>query len=997
MPHSPIGTRMSPYTHPFTRWVWMLGLCMVSFAHAQPFSFGENRLSPSQEPWFSVRTDSVVVYSQGRDPHLATWVAREADRIRRRVEAQLGIPLGREPVVVVYPTYREFLASTAMPPSEYAIGGALERRKNSILVPFLGDSERLRHTLAHELVHVALAHYFEDGALQTAFRSTVLDRIPLWFTEGLAEFIASVWTVEAEMHLRAAVLAGRPLDRVLYSSSYDAYWAGQSFWMHLVREYGKEVIPALLNGLRQQRNLDEVWETVTGNTEEDLVAQWVRHVLEITAPELAARTHPSQYGREVRIPASRTGHRGAPIVSPFGDQLAYVESNGHRLYVEVRSSSDGRLLHRVALPQRIPRRAVGVPHQLPLAWHPGGRELVLAAADRKSALLLRIDPVLRRAVEVPLDALSDVYALDWHPDGTQLALAGSAGGRTGVWTYSPLTDTLAPLWQDGFDVTALHWDAAGSALLFASDRGGHPVGSNSKDPRPQARAPSRIYRFDVASRSASPLTSSPSFGRDYEVFTTLDGEVRVRSSRNGLPNLYRVAGPDSLIPLTNTFSGFQYLRSARLDGGLMALSPGSRVLWMISSALPDLPPIAPTVWANALDAPVRRVALPEVEARNPFLRPLPPAESAPFDGVDSLHIAPYRLVFGADVLTGSASTDPRFGVQALAQLQFSDVLGRHRMSLASNLLVDLRSADYEIAYTYLGTSIDQSLHGFHVSRVLYRSGESRSLYRYRHYGGSARLGVPIDAYRRITLELGLVGASQTNLFDPTEAPRDRLMLHPALTFEIDRTLPGVWGPREGIRAGVYVAGVPLVLSGTATRFITGMGEVRLYAPLPRYATLVLRTSAGISAGNRPQRFYTAGAAYWLNPSLTNPSRNTLPTETDFAFATPIAPVRGFALNQQSGSVFGLVNGEVRLPTAFRHPLLRAPQLTLFADAALATSVNAPPPVLWSAGKPQDVLLSAGVGTRAFVLGLPLRLDLAWPLTALKVAPPQVVVSLGRDF
>lgn len=972
-------------------------LALAPVALSQPFTFGKNRLSPSREPWLSVRSASVKVYSPGLDAHLAEWVAREAALQRHRVETQLGLTLTRTPVVVLYPTYREFLASTAFTSPEHSVAGAMERRKNSILLPFLGDSERLRHTLAHELVHVALAHYFEDGALQTAFQSTVLDRIPLWFTEGLAEFVASPWTVESEMHLRAAVQEGRSLEAALYSDAYEAYWAGHSFWIHLVREYGREVIPALLSGLRQQRNLAEVWPIVTGNSEADLVAQWVRHVMEVTAPEFAARTRPEHYGRALRIPANRSVLRGAPIASPLADQVAFLESDGHRLSVVVHAASDGRLLHRITLPQRVPRRALGVPRQLPIAWHPGGRELVVAAAERSGALLLRIDPVQRRAVEVPLHALSDIYALDWHPDGTRLALAGSAGGRTGVWMYSVLTGDLSCLWQDGFDVSAVRWNASGSALLFASDRGMHPLALQRKTARPATRFPSRIFAFDVATRTLSAVTSPPAYGQDYEALPTPDGQILVRSSRNGLANLYRVAGPDSLVPLTNTFTGFRHLRNAKLDGSFVALSPGSRTLWKIPAPLPDIPPITPTLWAHPEQAPVRDVALPEVVARNPFLRPYTLDEIPDTDLPDSLHVEPYRLVFGADVLTGSATTDPRFGVQALAQLQFSDVLGRHRMSLASNLLVDLRSADYEITYTYLGGATDQSLHAFHVSRVLYRSGEGRSLYRYRHFGGSARLGLPIDAFRRFTLELGLVGASQTNLFDATEAPRNRLMAHPAITFELDQTLPGVWGPREGIRAGVYVAGVPFVLSGAPARFITGMGELRLYASLPRRATLVFRSSAGISAGSSPQRFYTAGAAYWLNPTLPNPARTTVPSETDFAFATPIYPVRGFALNQQSGTIFGVLNGEVRLPTAFRTPLVRTPQLTLFADAALATSLDAPAPVLWADGAPRDILLSGGMGTRAFVLGLPLRLDLAWPLSRFEVGTPQVVVSLGRDF
>jgi hemolysin activation/secretion protein len=108
-------------------------------------------------------------------------------------------------------------------------------------------------------------------------------------------------------------------------------------------------------------------------------------------------------------------------------------------------------------------------------------------------------------------------------------------------------------------------------------------------------------------------------------------------------------------------------------------------------------------------------------------------------------------------------------------------------------------------------------------------------------------------------------------------------------------------------------------------------------------------------------------------------------------------VRGYALSQQSGTVFGLINGELRIPTAYTHPMLRAQQFTLFADAVLATSLDQPKPILWADGAPKDILLSSGFGARANILGLPLRLDLAWPLQQFRGGAPQVVVSLGRDF
>jgi outer membrane protein assembly factor BamA len=378
-------------------------------------------------------------------------------------------------------------------------------------------------------------------------------------------------------------------------------------------------------------------------------------------------------------------------------------------------------------------------------------------------------------------------------------------------------------------------------------------------------------------------------------------------------------------------------------------------------------------------------------------------------GVDSLGRfvpRPYRLTFSTDLVYASSEVNTLYGLQGTVQVRFSDLTGSYRLYGGSNLLLDLRNSDYVVGFQSLGGRADWSVQGAHVSRVLETDTLGRGLARYRLYSADAGLSYPLDRFRRIEGRWALLGVSEANLFDPSEPTVSRLLLYPSLTYTYDATELGAWGLRSGVRAAASLAGAPVTISGTPARFATLLADARAYVPVRR-VTLALRLSGGASAGDDPQTFYTSGAQGWLNPRVGTRSR--LPTAglSEFAFATPVLPLRGYALNERNGPYFGLFNAEVRLPVAgvlrLRPlPALYGVRVAGFLDAgAVWGGPNDRRLILLSdTGRgrtPDDLLASLGAGVRAQVLGVPLGLDVAWPLRDRSLATPELLLRLGLPF
>jgi len=337
------------------------------------------------------------------------------------------------------------------------------------------------------------------------------------------------------------------------------------------------------------------------------------------------------------------------------------------------------------------------------------------------------------------------------------------------------------------------------------------------------------------------------------------------------------------------------------------------------------------------------------------------------------------------------------------------MLGNHRISLATNLVLDLRNADYVLSYENRTHRTAIGLQGYHLARQL-ADRSLRTVYRYRNYGVVASARYPLDKFRRVDAEVGLLGVSLTDLSNLGERARSRLFTVPRATYTEDHTVPGYLGPRSGSRWAASLSGSP----GPDAFFATALADGRRYWSLgPGYA-FALRGSAGLSVGANPQRFYAAGVQNWINPEF-----GSLPVEgpDDFIFATPVLPVRGFGFNEAAGDRFALVNLEARVPLVaaiLPGPIPILPlyniQTVGFVDAGVIADGGID---LWRTvevdedGDPttpattqevlDDVLLGAGVGLRTILLGYPVRVDWGWPFDGRDFGDAKLYFSVGLDF
>ncbi len=740
--------------------------------------------------------------------------------------------------------------------------------------------------------------------------------------------------------------------------------------------------------------------------------------------------------------------------------------NGARLAVAVKSGqSDAIAIVDVATRKAVHYRVPDVDAIVSVKWSPTGERIAFEGTAGPQSDLYVLDLDTGETTNYTADIFSD-HEPAWSPDGRALVFHSDRGAFTETARWSAETFDLQHHDYAQFDLYRLDLDAPGrlerltddvdwdeqsaafgsdpDRLLFVSDRNGIY----------------NLYEKNLTTGEVRPLTDLLT-GVTQVSLSANGTRAALVALKEGVPSIYLLRDPfgrtleaDTLRPTVwaqrvegavatpapavalagrSTLDGNPILREAANDAPFLADPMRKRRLPedLVASAEPlgtngdggtngdrapggeppeDTPAEAGVLGEGEPDSTAYgevRVDFRSYEFSPAFeeaqrrreekVRPrFEPKDNLNPDG--SFKERRYRLRFSPDIVYGNVGYDAIFGVQSVTQMLFSDMLGNHQIFAATNLIIDLRNSDYLLSYRYLPRRTDFALTGFHLARQL-TDFSRETVFRYRNYGLTVSASYPLDKFRRVEGDLSVLGTSLTDLVDPALQSRRRVFLYPSLTYTVDGTEPGFLFPSGGRRYALRLAGSP----GLSVTFATLLADARQYVGLGRYYSLAFRASAGVSVGPNPQRFYAAGVQNWINPRFQS---IPIEDENDFVFGTPVLPLRGFGIDERSGSKFGLVNAEFRFPLVaalLPGPLPIFPlyniQGTAFLDVGTVYSDGFDLRRTNDEGKEvlDDLLVGAGVGLRTILLGYPLRLDWAWPYDGRGFGEAQVYFSIGLDF
>src|SRR6266704_4343052 len=167
----------------------LLGALSLVASAAQTQTFGRNAVQYKTFHFKILKTQHFDVYFYDEEADAAAQAARMAERWYTRLSTVLRHQLSSRQPLILYADAPDFWQTNVFggqQPGE-GTGGVTESIKRRIVLPAGASLKETDHVIGHELTH---AFQYDITGVGRGNLATGLNRVPLWFIEGMAEYVS---------------------------------------------------------------------------------------------------------------------------------------------------------------------------------------------------------------------------------------------------------------------------------------------------------------------------------------------------------------------------------------------------------------------------------------------------------------------------------------------------------------------------------------------------------------------------------------------------------------------------------------------------------------------------------------------------------------------------------------------------------------------------------------------------------------------------------------
>jgi|GEM_PF-4286343 len=915
-----------------------------------------------------------------------------------------------------------------------------------------------------------LARFYLREMLYSAYRgsrvSRVNFRLPSWYEQGLPAFLAEGLTPEEVALLRT--LTPDQAYNFMFADSYSPTQRAvqKSFWAFMTRSQSFKKISEIVYMTRLNRSAEGGFTSVLGMSSATMFAQWhdsfEKEFFNAQGIDLAsgAKALPLTQGKERLVSVAR--HPKLPLVAYITEQKSDfklwqydIKKNKRTELATVTSFTDYKHFRDLVLP---------------IAYSPNGNTLMACMPYDNQWMIYNYTN--RKLSYLPLEGQLDmVNSLQFSPDGKNVVLSAVKDGSNDLFLLPLAKNSFTQITFDTFDDLYPIFNSD-TTIIFSSNRDTVLV-PKSKANLNALENGLDLYEYKIKKKTITRLTKTPylsekatrSTGKQLLYYDDQTGVPNlnvqadttqriITSFKQGLIDLQMHGKGVMLTSFQNgqpaVFLGDTLDWKSNYPAGMNPYVEARKSVWLEQEAerkrklqkdeLGNNPPIQTQesekidtiiqqprrnsryyVFDDETDTVGRRAPKKVIiyRRKNTFTRkPVEPEETA-LD-INKLKITmtnPYKKSYYYHSVRGYVESDPAFGLNGVGKLTLEDPFAKERLTMGLRLFLNLKNGDFFARYQWFAKRLQWEVGG----RYMIRSFDDPQSFSYQNIEFYGAGSIPLDRYNRISVRpfASFSTRYDVRLNDLINLDGNATVYGADLNYTFDKTKAKGGTTLGGMKVfGQVRIGKSLQ---TPARQLT-----EVYLDARKYHSffnskfiLALRFSAGAFLGETKYNYYFGGYNGGVGIDVDAPaSLNIQGNAEHFYFSRWITSVRGYNLNARTGTQFGLVNAELRMPLAVLFNKAQTAKnpynaiWTVFYDLGTAwttgnpfsqrnpidaTTIYAPPYTITVQSLKSPFLMGVGTGLRILILGHSVRGEVAWSIEDNAIGKTKFVLSLSREF
>jgi hypothetical protein len=806
---------------------------------SQFYYFGRNKVQYDKFDWKVLRTEHFNIYYYGEMEEMAEIGAYTAEEAYNEFKVTYNNIVTVRIPLIFYNTLNHFQETNTTPGFiPEGVGGFFEFLKGRVVIPSTGSLHDFRHVIRHELTHVFMTNkiyrVLTDHRLSTDFSP------PLWFTEGLAEFMSTEPDEQSEMVMRDAVINGYfvDLDNIyqIYGT-FIMYKEGQNFLEFVKEKYGSEKVPLMVENIWMYQNFNKVIEYTIGKSIKEIDKDWVYYLKQKYYP-LFAFKKPIEVGAQK---LTMEGFNFAPVhfKNEKGDYLYFVaDRDGYSsLYrLNLNDKSEDPNVEIVIRGEKTEQFEAFHLFQSSIDISKDGILSFVTKSGSTDEIHFYSTKENRVIKEYRNSNLININSPKFSDDGEKIVFnAIDQKGFSDIMMLNWQDEELTRLTNDYYDDKDPVFGIDNNQIIFSSDR---TSGKYAKI--------YNLYSYNLNSHIINNITylgsncTAPQLSptKNILIFTSEADGVRNISSIDIKNNIFS----DSVKKVTNfitsiynpafinkdtiTFSGFENLgfNLYRMNFSLNPIDSNLITKMKIDTSM--------VLWK-----PGMFVKESEREKAN------------------------YRKEYTLDYAQSEISTDPVFGTQGGAVLSLSDLFNddNYFFLIYNTAQVQsdfLKSFNVALEKVYLGERANYGFGIFNFSGQRFDLQDPDQEYYERSFGGYFLLNFPLTKFQRIETEVSIANSDKEVFTGIIE--RKALLLSNSLSWVFDNSIWSSTGPIDGIRAKLLL-GYTGDIKYSNVDYFAFIADYRQYFRLGSRTALAFRSALMFNEGKEARRYFMGGS------------------------------------------------------------------------------------------------------------------------------------------